>query len=280
MDNLESDTIEVYRMRQRTNWEGPDSIYDAWLLLSNFTRKWFDNVAFLEKHPDWGTLRLQFHRKRVEENETTILKKKTTKRQLSSSSLLKTSRRRKQLRIVSDSDTSDADCPAQEVVGKQQDESELQEKSNSGDSNIMSESDNVFSDSPDESSLKKLPEKNQRQKETNVIESLTNQVRHSSLSSEIKEEEDDGQFYRAVVKFKQKPIDGIITVSDEELLDTPKIKEEVLEKYVQKPIDDIIEIIDSGNEDINIKQENDCKATEKFKLLKPVDEIIVIDDSE
>ena len=38
--------LEIYEMRQRGEWEGPDSVYEAWLLPNNPRRKWFPNKFF------------------------------------------------------------------------------------------------------------------------------------------------------------------------------------------------------------------------------------------
>ena len=44
---------EIYEMRQRWEWEGPDSMYDAWLLSDNSRRKWFPYKSFAKIYPDW-----------------------------------------------------------------------------------------------------------------------------------------------------------------------------------------------------------------------------------
>ena len=59
MEGTESNTIEVYQMRYRTNWEGPDSFY-TWLLFSNLTQQWFGNVSFYINFANSRTLKLQF----------------------------------------------------------------------------------------------------------------------------------------------------------------------------------------------------------------------------
>ena len=40
-------------MRQRNNWEGADSVYDAWLLSNNMPRKWFPYKKFISMFPEW-----------------------------------------------------------------------------------------------------------------------------------------------------------------------------------------------------------------------------------
>ena len=44
--------LEIYEMCQRGKWEGPDSVYDAWLLSSNSRRKWFPHKFFTKIYPD------------------------------------------------------------------------------------------------------------------------------------------------------------------------------------------------------------------------------------
>ena len=45
--------LEIYEMRQRGEWEGPDSVYEAWLLPNNSRRKWFPNKFFAKLYHDW-----------------------------------------------------------------------------------------------------------------------------------------------------------------------------------------------------------------------------------
>ena len=45
--------LEIYKMRQRREWEGPISVYDAWLLSDNSKRKWFPYKLFTKIYPDW-----------------------------------------------------------------------------------------------------------------------------------------------------------------------------------------------------------------------------------
>ena len=45
--------LEIYEMHQRGEWEGPNSVYDAWLLSSNSRRKRFPYKLFTKISPDW-----------------------------------------------------------------------------------------------------------------------------------------------------------------------------------------------------------------------------------
>ena len=45
--------LEIYEMRQREEWEGPDSVYDAWLLSNNSRIKCFPYKFFAKIYPDW-----------------------------------------------------------------------------------------------------------------------------------------------------------------------------------------------------------------------------------
>ena len=49
--------LEIYNMRERSNWAGPDSVYDAWLLSLGFKRSWFPYGKFNRLYPHWKTTR-------------------------------------------------------------------------------------------------------------------------------------------------------------------------------------------------------------------------------
>ena len=49
--------FDVNEMRQRNNWEGADSVYDAWLPSNNTPRKWFPYNKFISMFPEWETQR-------------------------------------------------------------------------------------------------------------------------------------------------------------------------------------------------------------------------------
>ena len=44
--------LEIYEIRQRGEWEGPESAYDTWLLSNNSKRKWFPYKLFTRIYPD------------------------------------------------------------------------------------------------------------------------------------------------------------------------------------------------------------------------------------
>ena len=50
-------TLKAYEMRKRCNWEGADSIYDAWLLSNMMHHDWFDMEKFNHLFPDWKEVR-------------------------------------------------------------------------------------------------------------------------------------------------------------------------------------------------------------------------------
>ena len=56
--NRSAELFNIYQMRQRNNWEGADSMYDAWLLSNNTPRKWFPYKKFISMFPEWETQRL------------------------------------------------------------------------------------------------------------------------------------------------------------------------------------------------------------------------------
>ena len=55
--------FDVYEMRKRNNWEGADTVYDAWLLSNNTARKWFPYKKFISMFPEWETQRLLIYNK-------------------------------------------------------------------------------------------------------------------------------------------------------------------------------------------------------------------------
>ena len=55
--------FDVYEMGRRNNWEGADSVYDAWLLSNNTPRKWFPYEKFISMFPEWETQRLLIYNK-------------------------------------------------------------------------------------------------------------------------------------------------------------------------------------------------------------------------
>lgn len=48
-----SKTNDVFEMRRITEWKGPDTVYDAYLLSNNQSRNWFPKEIFMEKYPNW-----------------------------------------------------------------------------------------------------------------------------------------------------------------------------------------------------------------------------------
>ena len=61
--NRSEEPFDVYEMRQRNNWEGADSVYDAWLLSNNTPRKCFPYKKFVSMFPEWETQRLRIYNK-------------------------------------------------------------------------------------------------------------------------------------------------------------------------------------------------------------------------
>ena len=61
--NRSEELFNIYEMRQRNNWEGADSIYNAWLLSNNTPRKWFPYKKFISMFPEWETQRLPMYSK-------------------------------------------------------------------------------------------------------------------------------------------------------------------------------------------------------------------------
>ena len=61
--NQSKELTDIYEMQQRINWEGADSVYDAWLLSNNMPRKWFPYKKFISMFPEWETQRLLIYNK-------------------------------------------------------------------------------------------------------------------------------------------------------------------------------------------------------------------------
>ena len=61
--NRGEELFDIYEMRQRNNWEGADSVYDAWLLSNNTPRKWFPYKKFISMFPEWEHQRLLIYNK-------------------------------------------------------------------------------------------------------------------------------------------------------------------------------------------------------------------------
>ena len=69
--------LEIYDMRQREEWEGPDSVYDAWLLSKKSKRKSFPYKLLTKIYSDWEEKKNQLFEEenRVEfnlENQTSM----------------------------------------------------------------------------------------------------------------------------------------------------------------------------------------------------------------
>ena len=55
--------LEIYKIRQKGEWEEPESVYDAWLLSNNSKRKWFPYKFFTKIYPDWEKKKNQIFEK-------------------------------------------------------------------------------------------------------------------------------------------------------------------------------------------------------------------------
>ena len=51
-------TVAVFEMKKRANWNGADSLYDAWLLRNGEMRTWFPYDIFVERYPQWNAATL------------------------------------------------------------------------------------------------------------------------------------------------------------------------------------------------------------------------------
>ena len=61
--NRSENLCDIYEMRQRNNWEGVDSVYDARLLSSNTPRNGFSYKKFISMIPEWETQKLLIYNK-------------------------------------------------------------------------------------------------------------------------------------------------------------------------------------------------------------------------
>ena len=53
---LHQDVIEVYEERYQNDWQGPDSVFDLWLLGQGRERSWFPLEIFEAEHPEYKEL--------------------------------------------------------------------------------------------------------------------------------------------------------------------------------------------------------------------------------
>ena len=45
--------LKLYEIRERNNWNEPDSVYDFYLLIQKRPRPWFNIEAFEKRFPEW-----------------------------------------------------------------------------------------------------------------------------------------------------------------------------------------------------------------------------------
>ena len=50
--NCSEELFNIYKMRQRNNWEGAACVYNAWLLSNNTHRKWFPYNKLIVMFPE------------------------------------------------------------------------------------------------------------------------------------------------------------------------------------------------------------------------------------
>jgi len=54
---LAKEAFAIFKMRERQDWQGPDSIFDAWLLYHGKRRTWFPYAEFIELYPEYMEIR-------------------------------------------------------------------------------------------------------------------------------------------------------------------------------------------------------------------------------
>jgi len=67
------DCIDMFERRERTNWEGPDTVYDAWLLRKGSERPTFDYFTFHLRHPECDDILNDLHsrkKRRIQSEQT------------------------------------------------------------------------------------------------------------------------------------------------------------------------------------------------------------------
>ena len=69
--NISTEAITMFHRRLRTDWEGPDSVFDAWLIRNELQRSvWFDRHLFDTLFPDFVEVKDRpTKRRRIEDNE-------------------------------------------------------------------------------------------------------------------------------------------------------------------------------------------------------------------
>jgi len=66
---LDRRIFEIYEMRERNEWKGADSLYDAWLISSGKFRKWFCKPKFKHHFPDYKEFTGLYYYSEIEREE-------------------------------------------------------------------------------------------------------------------------------------------------------------------------------------------------------------------
>ena len=69
---------QVFAMRHRQNWQGADSVYDAWLISNELSRPWFPYRKFVRIYPTWEEYRNRVTQESDEELAAPINSKSCT----------------------------------------------------------------------------------------------------------------------------------------------------------------------------------------------------------
>jgi len=109
--HLTDRTIQIYEMKLRVDWSGADSVFDAWLLLGDYRRNWFNLDLFEELYPDWESLSNW-----VKESDS------SSNQHAEFSSPMSTSSRIKKRRIISSSSGSSSSSSSSGSSGSSSDE--------------------------------------------------------------------------------------------------------------------------------------------------------------
>ena len=50
--NVSESALKFFEMRRRVNWQGADTVYDAWLICNEYSREWFPHHKFKKLYPN------------------------------------------------------------------------------------------------------------------------------------------------------------------------------------------------------------------------------------
>ena len=104
--NITDEIVKIFDRRERSDWSLPDTVYDAWLIVSSRPRSWFPYSKFISEHPHC----MEYIKSNIEkENLENVLKEESS----TEDDIRILTKLGKKRRIIS-SEESDKDCDAEQ----------------------------------------------------------------------------------------------------------------------------------------------------------------------